>query len=95
MTQILSDDEVKKALEALSDWQLSNKKLHREFQFRDFIDAFGFMTRAAIEAEKMNHHPEWSNVYRTVVVDLTTHEAGGVTELDIRLAGIMDRLAGD
>jgi 4a-hydroxytetrahydrobiopterin dehydratase len=67
--------------------------IHRTYVFADFVAAFGFMTRAALVAEKMNHHPEWSNVYKTVAVTLTTHDAGGLSELDIRLAGRMDALA--
>ncbi len=67
----------------------------KTFQFRNFIEAFGFMTRAALWAEKWNHHPEWSNVYRTVKVTLITHDADGLTELDIKLATKMDSLAGD
>jgi 4a-hydroxytetrahydrobiopterin dehydratase len=65
----------------------------RTFTFADFSQAFGFMTRAALAAEKMDHHPEWTNVYRTVTVTLTSHDAGGVTERDIRLAEAMDRIA--
>jgi 4a-hydroxytetrahydrobiopterin dehydratase len=68
--------------------------IERTFTFADFNQAFGFMTRAALVAEKMNHHPEWSNVYKTVSVVLTTHEAGGLTERDIALALAMDRIAG-
>lgn len=64
------------------------------YTFKNFVDAFGWMTRAAIIAEKMNHHPEWSNVYKTVNVTLTTHDADGITELDVKLAQAMDRLAG-
>lgn len=66
----------------------------RTFIFADFNEAFGFMTRAALAAEKMDHHPEWANVYKTVTVVLTSHDAGGVTERDIRLAEAMDRIAG-
>jgi 4a-hydroxytetrahydrobiopterin dehydratase len=66
----------------------------RKFTFKDFNEAFGFMTRAALVAEQMNHHPEWSNVWRTVEVTLSTHDAGGLTELDIRLAEAMDKIAG-
>lgn len=71
-------------------WQVVDGKLHKEFVFADFIEAFGFMTRCAITAEKMNHHPEWFNVYKKVTVDLMTHEAGGLTELDFGLAQSMD-----
>ena len=76
-----------------SDWHLDGGKLHRVFVFSDFVEAFGFMTQAAIHAEKMNHHPEWSNVYKKVEVFLVTHEAGGITERDFELARIMDSLA--
>ena len=75
-----------------SDWHLDDGKLHRVFLFSDFVEAFGFMTRAAIHAEKMNHHPEWSNVYRKVEVFLVTHEADGITQRDFELAAIMDSL---
>ncbi|MFN4156825.1 MAG: 4a-hydroxytetrahydrobiopterin dehydratase [Gemmobacter sp.] len=68
--------------------------LTKSFRFKDFTEAFGFMTRAALWAEKWDHHPEWSNVYRNVTVTLTTHDAGGLTELDIRLAAKMDEIAG-
>ena len=68
--------------------------IHRRYQFADFVAAFGFMSRVALVAEKMNHHPEWSNVYRTVEVTLTTHDAGGLSSLDLALARAIDRLAG-
>ena len=68
--------------------------IQKTFVFRNFIDAFGFMTRAAFWAEKWNHHPEWSNSYKTVVVKLTTHDAGGLTEKDIKLAEKMEELEG-
>jgi len=68
--------------------------ISKTFTFASFVEAFGFMTRTALWAEKMNHHPEWSNVYKTVVVTLTTHDAGGLSDLDIRLATRMDTLAG-
>ena len=73
---------------------LRPRRHHRKFVFKDFNQAFGFMTRAALVAEKMDHHPEWFNVYKTVEVTLSTHDAGGVTELDIKLAAEMDKLAG-
>ena len=73
-------------------WVIEDEKLHKEFVFSNFIEAFGFMTQAAIIAEAMNHHPEWFNVYKNVVVDLTTHEAGGLTELDFRLANKMQKI---
>jgi 4a-hydroxytetrahydrobiopterin dehydratase len=74
------------------EWSITGGKLHKTFSFKNFIEAFGFMTGAAIHAEKLNHHPEWSNVYRTVAVDLVTHEAGGITEIDFKLAKKMDSL---
>lgn len=66
--------------------------IRKTFQFRNFIEAFGFMTRAALWAEKWNHHPEWANVYKTVDVTLTTHDADGLSDLDIKLATKMDSL---
>ncbi len=95
MAEKLTADEVSAGLDGLPGWSLSNGKLRREFRFANFSEAFGFMTSAAIEAEKMNHHPEWFNVYNKVVVDLTTHDAGGITELDIELAKKMNALAAD
>jgi 4a-hydroxytetrahydrobiopterin dehydratase len=84
------------ALKKLKGWKKVRGRgaITRSFVFADFSEAFGFMARAALVAEKMNHHPEWSNVYKTVDVALTTHEAGGLTERDIRLAGAMNRIAG-
>ena len=75
-------------------WEIRDGKLHREFRFADFNEAFGFMTRAALVAEQMNHHPEWFNVYDRVVVDLTTHDAGGITEKDHHLAHHLNEIAG-
>lgn len=93
MPDKLTDDEIASRLSSLDGWSLEGGKLHREFRFANFVEAFGFMTRAAIEAESMNHHPEWFNVYSKVAVDLTTHEAGGISELDFRLADMMNSLA--
>lgn len=76
-------------------WTAENNKLHREFRFDNFIQAFGFMSMVAIHAEKENHHPEWFNVYNKVIVDLTTHDSNGITEKDISLATTMDQLAND
>ncbi len=90
----LSDDAVRERLDSIPGWQLRDGKLHRELKFADFNAAFGFMARAALVAEKMDHHPEWFNVYNRVTVDLMTHDAGGVSELDFRLAEAMNRLAG-
>ena len=88
----LSDDQVKEKLKELQGWQIINGKLHKEFQFKDFNQAFGFMTRAALHAEKMDHHPEWFNVYNKLKVDLMTHDAGGITENDVKLAKILNSL---
>ena len=90
---VLAGDELDAALADLPGWSVEGGKLHREFRFADFNEAFGFMARAALVAEQMNHHPEWSNVYATVVVDLTTHDAGGITKSDLDLAAHMSRLA--
>ncbi len=75
-------------------WQVVDGRLHREFEFDDFVAAFGFMARAALVAEKMDHHPEWSNSWNKVVVDLVSHDAGAITDRDVRLASRMNELAG-
>jgi 4a-hydroxytetrahydrobiopterin dehydratase len=89
----LSEQEVRSALEALPGWSVVNGKLHREFKFRDFSYAFGFMATAATAIEKRNHHPEWFNVYNRVTVDLTTHDAGGITAKDAELALLLNEIA--
>ncbi len=89
----LTEDELAASLRGLSGWDVVGGKLRREFRFPDFVAAFGFMTRCALVAEKLDHHPEWSNVYDRVVVELTTHDAGGLTALDIELAAAMTELA--
>jgi len=91
--QKLSDAEVDSALQDLIGWTVAQGKLHREYQFPDFIHAFGFMTTSALAIEKMNHHPEWFNVYNRVTVDLTTHDAGGITSKDVELAKLLDTIA--
>ena len=88
----LSPEQIKNNLKDMSGWQVVDNKLHKEFHFDDFNQAFGFMTRAAMHIEKMNHHPEWFNVYNKLIVDLTTHDAGGITENDIKLAKILNLL---
>ena len=97
MAQKLSGEARKTALARLNGWsEVSGRDaITKKFVFKDFNQAFGFMTRAALIAEKMDHHPEWFNVYKNVEVTLSTHDAGGVTELDIKLATEMDKLAGD
>ena len=75
-------------------WQVINGKLHRELRFADFSEAFGFMARVALAAEQLNHHPEWSNVWNRVVIDLVTHDTGGLSDLDLQLARRIDALVG-
>lgn len=77
----------------LPHWTLNGGTITRTFKFADFSAAWGFMCRVALQAERMDHHPEWSNVYNTVVITLTTHDAGGLTQKDVDLAGFIDRLA--
>ena len=88
-----TEAEIQKAMAELGSWSVENGKLHREYQFRDFVQAFGFMAQVALLAERANHHPEWFNVYKKVVVDLTTHEAGGITQKDFDLAREMEQIA--
>jgi 4a-hydroxytetrahydrobiopterin dehydratase len=88
----LSDDEIRSRLSEIPGWQLAGGKLHREVKFEDFVEAFGFMTSLALVAEAKNHHPDWSNVYNRVVIDLNTHDAGGVTDLDFQLAAAANTL---
>lgn len=89
----LSQEDIDDELKNLPGWSVVNEKLHKEFQFESFNQAFGFMTRAAMEIEKMNHHPEWFNVYNKITVELTTHDAGGITKNDVNLAKILNSLA--
>jgi len=86
------DNTIASELQSTPGWSYANGKLARTFEFDDFVAAFGFMTRCALVAERMNHHPEWFNVYRTVKVELATHDAGGVTLLDFELARAMNQL---
>jgi len=88
----LTQTELDTAIAQLSEWKLVNNKLNKTFKFKDFVTAFGFMTKVAIVSEKMDHHPEWFNVYNRVVIDLTTHDAGGISNLDIDLAKKIDGL---
>jgi 4a-hydroxytetrahydrobiopterin dehydratase len=88
-----TDQEIQAALAGLESWSLKEGKLHREYAFQDFVQAFGFMAQAALLAERAAHHPEWFNVYNKVIVDLTTHEAGGISEKDFDLARQMEELA--
>ncbi len=98
MTDKLNDAERAEKIDPLlkNGWALvdGREAIHKKFVFANFVEAFGFMTRAAIHAEKMNHHPEWSNVYKTVEVTLTTHDVDGLSALDAELGAKMDQLAG-
>ena len=89
----LSSEKISEELKNLPGWIIKDEKIHKDFEFEDFNQAFGFMTRAAMHIEKMNHHPEWFNVYNKITVDLTTHDAGGITQNDIELAKILNSLA--
>ena len=89
----LADPDIAGRLKALPGWTLEAGKLHKAFTFKDFVEAWSFMTAVALAAEAMGHHPEWSNVYNRVIVDLSTHDAGGLTTLDFDLAAKMEAAA--
>jgi len=84
--------EIKENLKTLKGWTLKKNAIHKEFKFKNFTPAFGFMTQVALHAEKMNHHPDWKNVYNTVSITLNTHDSGGLTELDFKLAKLIDKI---
>jgi len=90
----LSEKEIAAELKKLSGWSVANGNLHRVFEFKDFSAAFAFMTRVALAAEKMDHHPDWSNSWNKVTVDLSTHSAGGLTKNDFELAGKIQQIFG-
>jgi 4a-hydroxytetrahydrobiopterin dehydratase len=90
----LDPDEAARRAAALDGWELVDGMLHRELRFADFSEAFGFMARVALAAEKLDHHPNWSNVWNTVVIDITSHDAGGLTDLCFELAAAVDAAAG-
>lgn len=92
-TKKLSDSEIRERLGQVPAWKLDGNKIRREFAFSDFVAAFGFMTRVALLAEKADHHPEWFNVYSKVRIELTTHDAGGLSEHDFELATQIDKLS--
>lgn len=92
--QPLPEQQLADAVAALEGWSVEAGKLHRDFQFVDFNQAFGFMVRVAMIAEQMNHHPDWCNVYNRVSVDLVTHDSGGITKKDVELAAQMNDIAG-
>ncbi len=89
---LLNQDEIASINQDLPNWKLKGSSLIREWQFTNFVDAFGFMTKVAMLAEAMNHHPEWSNVYSKVTIELTTHDLEGLTNRDVELAKAIDLL---
>ena len=89
----LTDEEIQTQLARTPGWERKGDKIRREFKFKDFVEAFGFMASMAIVAEKLNHHPEWFNVYNRVEVELTTHDAGGISKYDFELAAAMNARA--
>jgi 4a-hydroxytetrahydrobiopterin dehydratase len=91
----LSDEEIAEHMKALSGWERGEDRIKKTFRFKDFVEAFGWMSSIALVAERMNHHPEWKNVWATVEVELSTHDAGGLTELDMKLAAEMDERVDD
>jgi len=93
MRKRLEEAELTAALRDLPGWQVRDGKLARDYRFRDFGDAFAFMAACALRIHALDHHPEWSNVYSTVRVELVTHDAGGITARDVELAGVMEAIA--
>ena len=89
----LNAEQIQEGLKELKDWSLQTEKLHRKFHFKNFVEAFGFMSQIAILAEKMNHHPEWSNIYNSVTIDLSTHDVSGISSRDFSLAKQIDIVA--
>ena len=93
MRKPLDSSELQAAMGRLAEWRVEGGKLVREYRFRDFADAFAFMTACALRIHALDHHPEWSNVYSRVRVELVTHDAGGITARDVELAGVMEETA--
>ena len=91
----LTENEIQESLKELTGWSIQNGKLHKEMEFVDFDAAWEFMTKAVTEIQKMNHHPEWFNVWNRLVIDLMTHDVGGISQNDINLAKILDNLQGN
>ncbi|MCS7129336.1 MAG: 4a-hydroxytetrahydrobiopterin dehydratase [Candidatus Caldarchaeum sp.] len=91
--RLLTEDELKRVSEMVGrEWSIKDGKLFRRFEFNDFVEAIGFMVKVALEAEKLQHHPEWFNVYNRVDVWLTTHDLGGLSTYDVRLARIINKM---
>ena len=93
--ELLNKTEITDLVQLLPKWKVKDNKLHRNFRFQDFVEAFGFMTQVGLIAESLNHHPEWSNVYSKVSIQLTTHDLGGISSLDIKLAQLINKLVKD
>ena len=93
MPDLVSDDDLAAFLDEHPGWSMKDGMLHRELTFGDFAEAFGFMARVALWAEKMDHHPEWSNVWNKVTIDLITHDLGGLSNLDVELATRIDGIS--
>jgi 4a-hydroxytetrahydrobiopterin dehydratase len=92
--QKLTDDEIQQQIQRTKGWSLANGKLHKAYECKDFVDAFGKMTQTALVAESMNHHPEWFNVWNKVVIDLNTHDVKGISALDFQLAAKINEIFG-
>ncbi|HEX7207483.1 MAG TPA: 4a-hydroxytetrahydrobiopterin dehydratase [Nitrososphaeraceae archaeon] len=88
----LTDKEIESEVNKIPGWKVVNGKLSKSFEFKDFIEAFSFMTRVAMHAEKMNHHPEWFNVYNKVNIDLVTHDLNGISNYDMKLANAINKI---
>jgi 4a-hydroxytetrahydrobiopterin dehydratase len=91
-TALYTETEIRENLVQLIDWRYERNAIHKDFKFHDFVSAFAFMTQVALHAERLGHHPEWSNVYNKVSITLSTHDAGGPTELDFKLARFIDKI---
>ena len=91
-TKLLTLKELQDSSHLIPDWEILNSRIRKTFRFRNFIDAFGFMTKVAIISESLCHHPEWKNVYSEVTIDLTTHELNGISNLDLKLANSIDEI---
>ena len=92
MASLLEKEQINYFLEKNPSWDLNNKSIKKEFKFNNFIDAFGFISKVALLSEKMDHHPNWQNTYNKVTIELTTHDIGGITTNDIKLAEAIDKL---
>jgi|SRR5829696_573233 4a-hydroxytetrahydrobiopterin dehydratase len=88
----LTDKEIELEVTKIQGWKVVNGKLNKSFEFKDFVEAFGFMTKVAMQAEKMNHHPEWFNVYNKVNIDLVTHDLNGISNYDMKLANAINKI---